>query len=313
MALLATVVDSGSMRRASRTLGLTPSAVSQQIRQLERETGVTLLRRTTRRLMLTDAGEAFYEGCTAMLTAARAAHERLTALQSGVRGELSISAPVGFATTHLTRALKPLLDAHAELTIRLLVTDDVLDVVRERIDVAITIGVGSPAASLIRRHLGDWRNIIVASAAYLKARGTPRTAAALDGHDFVALPPWHHPTDVLTGPDGSRHRLAARRRVTSNNQLTLKQLAMAGCGLCLTVEPEVAEELADGRLVRVLPDWSLPLLSVDALLPPRTEQPAKVRAALDALSSYLSEPSRAPGPGPARRTRSASMTGRKER
>jgi LysR family transcriptional regulator, transcriptional activator for aaeXAB operon len=93
--------------------------------------------------------------------------------------------------------------------------------------------------------------------------------------------------------------------VTSNNQLTLKQLAMAGCGLCLTVEPEVVEELADGRLVRVLPDWSLPLLSVDALLPPRTKQPAKVRAALDAFTRYLSV-SQAKRPKPSRaRRRSA--------
>ena len=77
MAMLVEVVERGSMRRAARALGLTPSAVSQQIRQLERETGVTLLRRSTRRLALTDAGEAFYEGCAAMVAAARSAHERL--------------------------------------------------------------------------------------------------------------------------------------------------------------------------------------------------------------------------------------------
>lgn len=294
MALLVTVVESGSMRRASRTLGLTPSAVSQQIRQLERETGVTLLRRSTRRLVLTDAGQAFYEGCASMLAAARSAHERLTGLQEGVQGELSVSAPIGFATTHLTRALVPLLEAHPELSLRLVATDDVLDLMRERIDIAIAIGTTPPATSLVRRHLADWTNIIVAAPAYLRMRGTPRTAQELTQHDFVALPAWHHTADVLTGPDGSRHRITSRRRATSNNQLTLKQLAVAGCGLCLTVEPEVVDELADGRLVRVMPDWSLPLLAVDALLPPRTRQPAKVRAALDALVRYLSQSPAAP-------------------
>jgi DNA-binding transcriptional LysR family regulator len=305
MAMLVTVVESGSMRRASRTLGLTPSAVSQQIRQLERETGVTLLRRSTRRLVLTDAGEAFYEGCAAMVAAARSAHERLTGLQEGVLGELSISAPVGFATTHLARALVPLLRAHAELSLRLVATDDLLDLMRERIDIAITIGTAPPATSLVRRHLAAWTNVIVAAPAYLNARGTPRTAEDLAGHDFVALPTWHHAADVLTGPDGRRHRITLKRRVTSNNQLTLVQLAVAGCGLCLTVEPEVADAFAAGRLERVLPDWSLPLLGIDALLPPRTKQPAKVRAALDALTSYLSSlrPAR---PRPARaRSRSA--------
>jgi DNA-binding transcriptional LysR family regulator len=296
MAMLVTVVESGSMRRASRTLGITPSAVSQQIRRLERETGVTLLRRSTRRMVLTDAGEAFYEGCRSMLAAARSAHERLTGLQDGVLGELSISAPVGFATTHLTRALVPLLETHSGLSLRLVASDDLQDLMRERIDIAITIGTTPPATSLMRRHLADWTNVIVAAPAYLKARGTPRTAEDLAAHDFVALPVWHHGADVLKGPDGGRHRIALKRRVTSNNQLTLKQLAIAGCGLCLSVEPEVVEEFADGRLVRVLPDWSLPLLGVDALLPPRTKQPAKVRAALDALTFYLSHAATSPKP-----------------
>jgi LysR family transcriptional regulator, transcriptional activator for aaeXAB operon len=306
MAMLATVVESGSMRRASRALGLTPSAVSQQIRQLERETGVTLLRRSTRRLVLTDAGEAFYEGCASMLAAARSAHERLTGLQQGVLGELSVSAPVGFAGTHLVPALAPLLEAHPKLSLRLVATDDLVDLMRERIDIAIAIGTMPPATSLIRRHLADWTNIVVAAPAYLEAHGTPRTASELAAHDFVALPAWHHGGDVMTAPDGSHHRIGMKRRVTSNNQLTLKQLALAGCGLCLNVEPELLEELHDGRLVRVLQDWSLPVLSVDALLPPRTNQPAKVRAALDALSSYLSHIRPAGRRAPPARNRSAS-------
>src|SRR5262245_39918415 len=96
MATLVTVIRNGSMRGAARELGLTPSAVSQQIRQLERETGVTLLRRSTRKLALTDAGEAFHEGCVAMLDAARLAHDRLAELHDTVSGDLTISAPVGF-------------------------------------------------------------------------------------------------------------------------------------------------------------------------------------------------------------------------
>jgi DNA-binding transcriptional LysR family regulator len=213
---------------------------------------------------------------------------------------------VGFATTHLARALVPLLQAHPELSLRLVATDDLLDLTRERIDIAIAIGTAPPATSLVRRHLAAWTNVIVAAPAYLNARGTPRTAEELAGHDFVALPTWHHAADVLTGPDGRRHRITLKRRVTSNNQLTLVQLAVAGCGLCLTVEPEVANDLADRRLERVLPDWSLPLLGVDALLPPRTKQPAKVRAALDALTSYLSSLPPPARPSPARvRSRSA--------
>jgi DNA-binding transcriptional LysR family regulator len=287
MAILATVVETGSMRRASHELGLTPSAVSQHIRQLERELGVTLLRRSTRRLALTDAGEAFYEGCAAMLAAARGAHERLAALHETLVGELSISAPAGFAA-HTSVALLPLLAAHPGLALRLVATDDQVDLIQERIDLAVTIGTRPQGTTWVRRHLADWPLALVGAPVYLAARGTPAVPEDLAGHDFLALPPGHHPPDALTGPDGRRFRVPIRRRVTSNNQLTIRQLTVAGCGLSFHVVPEIAEELADGRLVRVLPDWSSPILSVDALMPPRTAQPAKVRAAIDALRSYLS-------------------------
>lgn len=288
MAIFAAVVERGSMRRAARDLNLTPSAVSQQIRQLERETGVTLLRRSTRRMALTEAGQGFYEGCVAMLAAARSAHERLNTAQDRIVGELSISAPVGFATTHLGRALAPMLAEYPDLSLRIVATDDVLDVVRERIDLSIVIGVKPTAGSLVRRHLADWENIIVGAPGYLRARGTPASPEELASHDFIALPAWHHPADVLSGPHGRKVRVPITRRVTSNNQLTIRQLTLAGCGLAFHVKPEIANELRKGQLVHVLPQWSLPLLSVDALMPPRGAQPAKVKAALDLLQRHLS-------------------------
>ena len=288
MAVFATVVESGSMRRAARELGLTPSAVSQQIRQLEKETGVTLLRRTTRRLALTDAGQAFHEGCAAMLEAARSAHDRLAELHDEVVGELAVSAPVGFAATHLSRAMQPLLAAHPHLTLRLAVTDDHLDLARERIDVAVTIGTRPGASSLVRRHLATWDNVLVASPGYLKRHGTPGAPEDLASHAVIALPPWHHGGDVLIGPGGARYRLTLTPRIVTNNQLTIRQLTLAGCGVSFNVVPEIADDLKRRRLVRVLPKWSAPSLSVDALMLPRATQPAKVRQAVDALVRYLS-------------------------
>jgi LysR family transcriptional regulator, transcriptional activator for aaeXAB operon len=287
MAVFAAVVERGSMRRAARELGLTPSAISQQVRQLERETGVTLMRRSTRRLALTDAGQAFYEGCARMVEAARTAHERLAELHEGVTGELAISAPVGFAAAHLSAALQPLLATHPQMTLRLVVTDDQLDLTRERIDLAIAIGTLPPATSLVRKHLATWENVLVASPEYLKTHGMPKHPDDLSRHAFVSLPPWHHGGDVLRGPGGRRVRLAPKPRVVSNNQLTIKQLTLAGCGLSFNVVPEISHELQQGRLVRVMPRWSAATLSVDALMLPRATQPAKVRAALEALTSYL--------------------------
>jgi DNA-binding transcriptional LysR family regulator len=287
MAIFATVVQEGSMRRAARQLRMTPSAVSQHVRHLEKETGVTLLRRSTRKLALTDAGQAFYDGCSAMLEAARTAHARLSELHDEVTGELAVSAPVGFAAAHLANAVQPLVATYPQLSLRLVVTDDQLDLTKEHIDIAIAIGTSPPASSLLRAHLATWENVLVASPAYLDAHGTPQQPEDLAGHVFVALPPWHHGGDVLSGPSGARYPLAPRPRIVSNNQLTIKQLTLAGCGISFNVIPEIREELAVERLVRVLPKWSAPQLSVDALMLPRAKQPAKVREGVRALARYL--------------------------
>jgi LysR family transcriptional regulator, transcriptional activator for aaeXAB operon len=289
MAMLVSVVERGSIRRAAAELGLTPSAVSQQIRRLEQEVGVTLFRRSTRRLTLTEAGEAFYQGCAAMVAAARAAHEQLADLQDTAVGELRVSAPAGFAALHLVHALAPFLARHPRLALRLVVTDEPVDVIRERIDLAITISRPLPSSSLVRKHLADWPLILCASPAYLARRPGPRTPADLAEHDFLSLPPSHHTSDELIGPTGQRHRLSLKPRVTSNNQFSIRQLTRLGLGLSFHVEPEVAADLASGELVRVLPDWSGPTLSVDVLMPARTRQPAKIRMAVEALRGYLDE------------------------
>ena len=301
MAILVAVVQSGSLRRAAHVLGLTPSAVSQQIRRLEEETGVTLLRRSTRRLALTEASESFYEGCVAMVAAARSAHDRLADLQESPVGELRVSAPAQFAATHLVAALTPFLKAYPALSLQLIVTDESVDVIRERIDLAITISRPLRDSSLVRHHLADWALVLCASPAYLAERGTPRTPGDLSAHDLLALPSWHHGSDVMTGPDGQRHRVTARPRVTSNNQSSIRQLTLMGVGLSFHAEPEIAADLAAGRLVRVLRDWSLEALSVDVLMPARKRQPAKIRMALEALRRSLAPPAAAARGSGARR------------
>jgi DNA-binding transcriptional LysR family regulator len=287
MAILAKVVESGSLRAAAHALAITPSAVSQQIRRLEQEAGVTLLRRSTRRMTLTEAGAAFYEGCAAMVAAAEGAHARLADLQNAPVGELSVSAPPGFAATHLAPAMASLLRAHPALRMRVVVTDDKPDLIRDRIDIAITIGRPLPSSSLVRHHLADWELGLCASPAYLARRGMPADPAALARHDFIALPHWHHGTDVLIGPGGRRHRLAGIPRVSADNQHLVRQFTLAGAGLSFQALPEVGPEVASGRLVRVLALWRSPPLGVAALLLERAQQPVKVRLALAALKEHL--------------------------
>lgn len=286
MAVYAAVVEAGSMTGAARALDLTPSAVSQQVRELERQLRVTLLRRSTRRLTLTEAGQAFYEGCAAMLAASRGAEQRLAELRDAAVGVLSLSVPVGFAAQHLTAALAPLLAAHRQLALRLVVTDDRLDLIESRIDLAIRIGP-QPDSILVAHHLSDWEMVICASPAYLARRGVPRSPEDLEGHDWLLQARRRHDMEEVVDREGNRRRIRMQSRVTSNNQLSLKQLALAGLGLSFQVLPEVASELDDTRLVRVLPAWSLSPIGVFAVTPPGHRMPPKVRYAIEALRAYL--------------------------
>lgn len=165
MAVFAAVVEQRSMSAAARALGMTPSAVSQQVRQLEREGGVTLLHRSTRKLSLSAAGERFYAGCAAMVAAARAAQQQLVQVRDAPTGELRVAAPVGFAR-HVAGALAGLMNAHRGLTLQLLVDDRRIDLIEARIDLALRFGPLADSTWAARK-LCDMPQVLCAAPAYL--------------------------------------------------------------------------------------------------------------------------------------------------
>ncbi|GIX24719.1 MAG: transcriptional regulator [Caldimonas sp.] len=282
MAVLAVVVEQGSMKGAARVLGTTASAVSQQVRQLERDMGVTLLVRTTRKLRLTAAGQRFHEGCAAMLAAARYAGEQLAQLRDAPVGELRVSSPVGFAR-HLGPALAPLLAANPGLSLHLQVDDALIDLVEQRIDLAIRFG-RLPDSTWVAHRLGEMRMMLCAAPAYLAARGVPVTPADLLSHDWLRTAGGSlGATLELHGPGGAVERLRVQARVTSNNQLSLQQMCEAGLGVAVMGDLDVEEALKAGRLVPLLPHWHPPPLGMYALTPRPDVQPAKVRFAIEAL------------------------------
>jgi len=287
MAVFARVVEAGAMSAAARELGMTPSAVSQQIRQLEEETGVVLLHRSTRRLGLTEAGAVFFQGCQAMVQAAQQAEQGLAELRDEPVGELRIAVPLGFAGEHLSAALAPLLLAHGQLALRLFADDARVDLIEMRIDLAIRIGRLADS-SLVARPLATWPEVLCAAPAYLAGAGMPQQPADLLRHDWLMLSVLEEPQWLeLHGPQGELERLRLEGRVASNNANSLKHMALGGVGITRQPLQDVAAELADGRLQRLLPDWRLPDLGVYAVTPRREAQPAKVRFAIEALRRYL--------------------------
>lgn len=286
MAIFAAVVQHGSMSGAARALGMSTSAVSQQVRKLESDGGVTLLHRSTRKLALTEAGQRYHAGCAAMWAAAEQARAELAASRGAPSGELRLSATVGFAL-HIAPALGAMLAAHPALRLRLLVDDAAIDLIDARIDLAVRFGRLHDSTWAARRLCGmQW--VLAASPHWVAAHGMPQEPQALMAHSWLGLARDGGGLIVdLQSPSGDSQSLRVEPRIASNNQLSIQQMCEAGLGLALVGSMDAHEALQAGRLVRLLPGWSFGRLDIWAVTPQRDAQPAKVRQAIAALQLYL--------------------------
>ena len=287
MAIFATVVDRGSMVAAAEVLGMTASAISQQIRKLEDSTQVSLLHRTTRKLTLTEAGATFYQSCAQVLALAQQAEQRRAELRYAAVGELRIAAPVGFSGRPISAALAPLLQAHSGLSLTLLFHDEQIDLIEQRIDLAIRVGTLQDS-SLVARHIGDSRMLLCAAPSYLARKPSIGRPEDLLGQDWLALnSDLQNSMLTLQGPGDEVQKLRIESRVSCNNILAVRQFTLAGMGISLQPEQEIREELALGSLRVLLPDWQLPPFGIYLVTPRREAQPAKVRYAIEALRQHL--------------------------
>jgi DNA-binding transcriptional LysR family regulator len=286
MALFAEIVDGGSISAAARRVGSTPSAVSQQLRLLEEALGLVLLHRSTRRLTLTEAGERYYPACAAMVAQARSADQALERLRDEPEGELRLAAPIGFGEL-LSTALEPL-RRHPRLRLHLLLDDTPIDLIAERVDLALRVGRFTDSA-LVARRLGELQRQLCAAPRYLAERGWPRHPGELVGHDWLGLPPRSGAVDTLSFQDaqGKREEVRVEPRLLASQVTALQAMAVAGWGLYVGMTDDVRQAMAEGRLAPVLPDWRLAPAAVFAVTPRRGEQPAKVRHALQALQQHF--------------------------
>ncbi|WP_045524494.1 LysR family transcriptional regulator [Aeromonas caviae] len=285
-AIFAAVVEAGSMTGAAKALGMTPSAVSQHISQLESQLGLPLLHRSTRRLSLTEAGGVVWQGCQSLQQTLNDTELRLSEVRDSLLGEVRITAPVGMAGQPLARALSPLLQAHPGLCIQIIADDEKRDLIKDRIDVALRVGTLEDS-TLVARRLGQTRMLLCASPAYLARKGTPRSPADLLAHDWLA-------SDMLGGgillldEKGEAHKIKPKPRVLCNNVLPLRQFTLAGQGISLQPEGEIEEDIATGRLLVLLPGFLAPPMEIHAITPQR-EIPEKVRRVISALRSHFAE------------------------
>lgn len=269
------IVAQGSLAAAGRVLGISAPMVSKRLSRLEQRLGAPLLRRTTRRLALTPAGERFHADLTALSVAAEEAEARLRGSASMPRGPLRISVPTSLGRLYVAPALPAFLDQYPEVRVELHLSDDYVDLIAAGFDLAlrITTDVG---AGLEAEKLAANRRVLCAAPAYLRRHGTPQSVAELATHHLLAAEgqfPWK-----LARP-GQSWSCEGTSRVLTNSSEAVRELALAGAGIALRSLWDVGEDLSQGRLIRVLPEIAGSASAAMHLVKPRAAlMPEAVRA-----------------------------------
>jgi DNA-binding transcriptional LysR family regulator len=285
--VFAQVVAEGSFTAAARALELPKSTVSRRVSRLEEALGVQLLRRTTRKLSLTDAGRAFHTCAQRAVEALESAERAATALLDEPRGRLRVTAPVELGTRTFGVVLG-FCEAHPQVQLELELSNRFVNLVEEGFDVALR-GGRPPEGALTGRSLGAVEIHLVASPAYLARRGAPKRTRDLEAHDAVVFPSWvHGGAWVLQGPRGEV-RAAPRGRLTVNNLEAARLAARAGLGIALLPDSYCTDDVAGGSLVRVLPRLHMRTEGLWVVYS-RTRFPsAKVRAFVDHVVAELGD------------------------
>ncbi|WP_341676775.1 LysR family transcriptional regulator [Niveibacterium sp. SC-1] len=281
------VVEAGSITAAAARLGLAKTMVSAHVQRLEAELGASLLIRTTRRLSLTETGETFFESARAIVADAQAAIEAASHQNRAAQGTLRVTAPIDFSAAVLAPVAVRLGETHPGLHIELLSGDRLFDLVAEGIDLAIRAGQLRDS-SLQATRLGDFTECLVATPAFLAQRALPAEPAALADWPFVALSVLPQPLRWrFTHATGEEQEIVFASRFSANTAHAVRASVLADAGLALLPDFAVKGDIAQGRLLRLLPEWQLPRGGIHAVFPASRHRPHRVRLLVDALRARL--------------------------
>jgi len=283
------VVDTGSFSEAARSSGLTPSAVSKQISALEDRLGTRLLSRTTRRLILTEAGRTLLERARPILDAMEDAEGSVTALTNAPRGLLKVNIPVAFGETHIAPILPEFMARYPEIRLEVGQADRFVDLIEEGIDVAVRIAELKDS-SLIARRLAPMFRIVCAAPAYLERHGMPNRPEDLKQHNCLTFIERTHHLDWRFGPNAAQHVIPVSGTLRTNATETLRQGALAGVGVVRLPNYVVMGDLRAGALVRLLADYEIQESSVYAVFPASRHLSPKTRAFVDYLVETVGRP-----------------------
>ena len=289
MAVFASVVGHGSFSGSARELGITTSAVSQQIRSLENELGVVLLHRSTRKLSLTEAGASFYEAAKDVVSAAEQGRIKVNQLRDELAGTLRIATTPELGVHHILPALSTWMSAHDDLNITYFADNNYIDMIDERIDIAVRMSPNINDSTLSNHPLSDVRQMLVASPQYLRQHKKIETPKDLADHHLICIDIMKDASQIeLTQTEtGKKTRIKMDSRIHTNNVFMAMTIAKEGHGILRMMEMDVKRELEAGNLVEVLTGYQMPSFVLYAVTLNREQQPAKITRCLEVLKKYF--------------------------
>ena len=291
MAVFASVVRHGSFSGAAKELGITTSAVSQLIRSLENDMGVVLLHRSTRKLSLTEAGASFYESAKDVVAAAEQGRIRVNQLRDELAGNLRIATTPELGVNHILPALSTWISAHDDLNIHFEADNQYVDMIEERIDIAIRMSPNQNDNSVSMFPLTEVRQLLVASPHYLRQQHKVTDPKELTKLNMIGVSLLKDPNqlDMINIETGKKTRVRMSARIQTNNIMLATTLAKEGHGIARIMSLDIQKELANGDLVEVLPGYQLPSYMLYAVTPRREQQPAKVTRCLEVLTKHFAK------------------------
>lgn len=279
------VVDNGGFSPASRVIGIPKSRLSRRIALLEESLETRLIQRSTRSFTVTEAGQIFYRHCKAMIIEAEAAQEAINSLRAEPRGLIRLSCPIALLHVHIGEMLAKFMALYPQVTVQLEETNRQVDVLNENVDLAVRVRpLPLDDSDLVMRKLADRGMCLVASPELVERFTTPASPADLQHWPSLAL---SKPQQVyrwcLFGPDNQEVTLHHKPRFVTTDMDALRAAALAGVGVVQLPILMVNKQLADGSLVRLLPEWRARREVIHLVFPSRRGQLPAVRALIDFL------------------------------
>ena len=285
--LFVQVAETGSLSRAAEALELSNAAASRHLSALEERLGARLIERNTRRLYLTDTGQAFFSRAKSILLELKDAEAAVNATSLSPSGVLRISASLSFSLHHVAPLLREYTERYPNVTVHIESANRYLDIIDNNIDVAIRTREVEPDSSITIRRLAETRRILTASPRYFAQHGMPKTLADLQRHKLLIYTLSNNPNELRFSRDGVTTTVTVKGVLDANDGQILRVAALDGLGILVQPSYIVYDDIVAGRLVPVLDEWDLPRLTINLAYPSRKQLSAKVRTFIDFMAGHF--------------------------